>query len=192
MDSLKPHCWCQQTTATALFYSGGQHQEMSLDRIFDMARSLAGKTVPLSNFPHERRKRNFSWSYSFFFWRGIFWMFVGGGDPFPHMWLGCTPLLLLALTKGKIHPMTGFWAHSCKFSIGHAFMAPKNTQCHVHWIALKPHFVQEPQKIFSSAFPLIYRAQWCYLRALRTFLTVSSSNGCNLKTAVWKSYHRIF
>jgi len=47
-------------TATALFYSGGQHQEMSLDRIFDMARSLAGKTVPLSNFLHERRKRNYS------------------------------------------------------------------------------------------------------------------------------------
>ena len=60
VDSLKIHCWCQQKTATALFYSGGQHQEMSLDRIFDMARSLAGKTVPLSNFPHERRKRNFS------------------------------------------------------------------------------------------------------------------------------------
>ena len=86
---VKIHCWCRQTTATALFYSGGQHQEMSLDRIFDMARSLAGKTVPLSNFPHERRKRNFSWSYSFFFWRGILWMFVGGGDPFsPHVaWL---------------------------------------------------------------------------------------------------------
>jgi len=47
VDLLKIHCWCQQTTATALFYSGGQHQEMSLDRIFDMARSLAGKTVPL-------------------------------------------------------------------------------------------------------------------------------------------------
>lgn len=192
MDLLKIHCWYQQTTATALFYSGGQHQEMSLDRIFHMARSLAGKTVPLSNFPHERREGNFSRSYSFFFWRGIFWMFVGGGDPFsPHVaWLHS--LAFTCIDKRQNSSNDRILGTLLQIFNWPRFYGPQKYPVPRHWIALKPHFVQEPQKIFSSAFPLIYRAQWCYLRALRTFLTVSSSNGCNLKTAVWKSYHRIF
>lgn len=54
-ELLKLYRWHQQTIATALFYSGEQHQEMSLDRIFDMARSFAGKTVPFSNFLQHRK-----------------------------------------------------------------------------------------------------------------------------------------
>ena len=46
--------------------------------------------------------------------------------------------------------MTGFWAHLQIFD--HTFNGPQKKPV-PHWIALKPHFVQEPQKFFIS-FPL--------------------------------------
>ena len=91
-ELLKLYRWHQQTIATALFYSGEQHQEMSLDRIFDMARSFAGKTVLSSNFLQHRK------NCCLFLKLEPFWMFVDR-NPFPTGYQ--LPILWLALTKGE-------------------------------------------------------------------------------------------
>jgi hypothetical protein len=86
-------------------------------------------------------------------------MFVGGGDPFsPHVaWLHS--FAFTCIDKRQNSSNDRILGTLLQIFNWPRFYGPKNTQCHVHWIALKPHFVQEPQKIFSSAFPFDIRAQ---------------------------------
>lgn len=128
-ELLKLYRWHQQTIATALFYSGEQHQEMSLDRIFDMARSFAGKTVLSSNFLQHRK------NCCLFFKTGAF-LDVCWSKPLSHRLP--TSHTLACIDKGRI---SGYWAHSSNWA---------KTQS---WRLFQLRFVQEPQKKIFISFP---------------------------------------
>ena len=159
---------------TALFYSGGQHQEMSLDRIFDMARSLAEKKhFSFKNPPWEEKKKLFL-KLQLFFLTGDFLDVCWWRPLFPHRWLEPswlpTPCFNLHWQKAKFRILGTLLQI---FKLATISWPPKNPV--TNWIALKSHFLQEPQKNFFISYPFDIRAQWCYLRALRT-LTVFSGN----------------
>ena len=156
-ELLKLYRWHQQTIATALFYSGEQHQEMSLDRIFDMARSFAGKTVLSSNFLQHRK------IVVYFSKLEPFWMFVDR-NPFPTGYQ--LPILWLALTKGEFQ------------DIGHILpIGPKLNRGGFSNCVL----FRNPKRKFSSVFPGLISStgcsasQWCHRGAPRTLTAVSNA-----------------
>jgi len=139
---------------------------MSLDRILDMARSLAGKTVPLQKKVPARKEKKSSFCEASTFlllMETFFWMFVVRKPLPPQVaWLP-TSLALTCIDKRQFFfpIMTGYWAHFCKFSIGYIFGPQKYPV--PNWIALETPFRSGTPKEFLSVW---YRAHAAHSDAI--------------------------
>jgi len=122
---------------------------MSLDRILDMARSLAGKTVPLQKKVPMRKEKGAAFVKLQLFDGDFFWMFVVRKPLPPQVaWLP-TSLALTCIDKRQFFfpIMTGYWAHFCKFSIGYIFWPPKISSAKLDCFR-NPISFRNPKRIF--------------------------------------------
>lgn len=155
---------------------------------FSHGKIISRKNSSSFKFPPRKEKKKLFLKLQLFLLTGDFmdvcWWW--SGDPFsPHVaWLHS--LAFTCIDKRQNSSNDRILGTLLQIFNWPRFYGPQKYPVPRHWIAFKPHFVQEPQKIFSSAFPLIYRAQWCYLRALRTFFDSFQQQRLQLKNSSMK------